>query len=203
MEFFLKGLILGCAIAAPVGPIAILCIQRTLSFGRWSGLFSGLGAAFADMLYGCLAAFGLTILSNFLIEQELWLRIIGGIFLTFLGAKTFFARPAASQTVSHITLLKDFVSTFMLTMTNPLTIFSYIAIFAGLGLSNPEGHISNAVALIGGVFLGSSLWWIILIEGVTFFRHKVGPELMIWVNRVAGCMIAFFGLVIIVSYFLF
>jgi threonine/homoserine/homoserine lactone efflux protein len=203
MDFFLKGLVLGFAIAAPVGPVGILCIRRALAFGRWSGLSSGLGAAFADMLYGCLAVFGLTILSNFLIERGFWLRIFGGIFLIFLGARTFFAPPAEAKIVSHITLIKDFVSTFMLTLTNPLTVFSYIAIFAGLGLSNPEEHMGDAISLIAGVFFGSSCWWLILSEGVSFFSRKVGAHFMTLVNRVAGCLIIFLGLATIVSILFF
>ena len=135
-SFIWKGLILGFAIAAPVGPIGILCIRRTLQFGRFSGLFSGLGAAAADMVYAIIAAFGLTFISNVLIAGRFWMQLIGGLFLLYLGWKTYFS-PVCDKTgtVSHTSLWNDFVSTFFLTITNPMTILSFLAIFAGFGLS--------------------------------------------------------------------
>lgn len=195
MSFFLKGLLLGFAIAAPVGPIGILCIRRTVQFGRLSGFFSGLGAAFADMLYGVIAAFGLTLISDFLMTQQVWLRVVGGAFLIFLGARTFFSKPREkNKEITHKTLISDFVSTFFLTMTNPLTILSYVAIFAGLGLSDLQGNYTNAGWLVFGVFLGSALWWLILSEGVTLFRKRVSQKVMTWINRIAGALIMAFGL---------
>lgn len=145
VDFFLKGLILGFSIAAPVGQIGVLCIRKTLQFGRLSGLFSGLGAAAADAIYAVIAAFGLTLISNFLIAGQFWFRLIGGVFLLYLGWKTFFAQPySQTQKVSHTTLLNDFISTFFLTLTNPMTILSFLAVFAGLGLSNVEGDYLQA-----------------------------------------------------------
>ncbi|MBS0615037.1 MAG: LysE family translocator [Verrucomicrobia bacterium] len=192
LEFFLKGAILGFSIAAPVGPIAILCIRRTLQFGRLSGLFSGLGAALADMIYGIIAAFGLTLISDFLLAQQTWLRAVGGAFLIYLGFKICRAKSLAkSEKVPHTTLFKDFASTFLLTMTNPMTIVVFLAIFAGLGLVS-QG-IWNAGWLVFGVFMGSALWWLILSEGITLFRHKITQNAMLWINRVAGIMIMGFG----------
>ena len=134
LHYFFKGAALGFSIAAPVGPIGILCIRRTLQYGRFSGLFSGLGAAVADMIYGIIAAFGLTFVSDFIIAEKFWLRLFGGIFLFYLGGKTFFAKTLdLSQTkITHKTLLSDFISTFFLTISNPLTIFSFVAVFAAL-----------------------------------------------------------------------
>ena len=192
LEYFLKGAILGFSIAAPVGPIAILCIRKTLQFGRWSGLFSGLGAAFADMLYGIIAAFGLTLISDFLLAQQTWLRLIGGVFLIYLGFRICFAkRLVKPEKVAHSTLLKDFISTFLLTMTNPMTIVVFLAIFAGLGLVSHG--FWNAGWLVLGVFVGSSIWWLILSEGITLFRHKITHGVMVWINRIAGIMIMGFG----------
>jgi threonine/homoserine/homoserine lactone efflux protein len=193
--FFLKGILLGFAIAAPVGPIGILCIRKTLQFGRFSGLFSGLGAAVADTLYGIIAAFGLTMVSDFLISEQMWLKIIGGIFLLYLGLTTFFAKPLEkSHTIPHTSLISDFLSTFLLTLTNPLTIFSYLAIFAALGFTHIDGDYSHATWLVSGVFLGSALWWLLLSEGVTLFRKRVNQTMMIWINRIAGGFIIAFGL---------
>ncbi len=200
MNLLLKGIILGFSIAAPVGPIGILCIRKTLQFGRFSGFFSGLGAACADTIYGLIAALGLTLVSDFLIAHQLWLRIIGGAFLIFLGAKTFFA-PVDEKTknVSHKTLIGDFISTFFLTIINPLTILSYLAIFAALGIGHMQGNYLNTGWLVFGVFLGSSLWWLILSEGVTLFRKRVSQKMMHYVNRIAGLTIAVFGLLAWIS----
>lgn len=193
-DFFLKGLILGFSIAAPVGPIGVLCIRKTLQFGRLSGFFSGLGAASADAIYAVIAAFGLTFISNFLLAGQFWFHLIGGVFLLYLGWKTFIATPySQSKDISHTTLLNDFVSTFFLTMTNPMTILSFLAVFAGLGLSNIEGDYFQASELVLGVFFGSAMWWLMLSEGVTLFRKKISNKVMIWVNRIAGLIIFAFG----------
>jgi len=185
---------LGFAIAAPVGPIGILCIRRTVLYGRWSGLFSGLGAAVADTIYGLVAALGVTLISDFLLRWHTLLEIFGGIFLIYLGLRTFYTQPKLTQMVSHSTLIRDFVSTFFLTMTNPMTVLAYLAIFASLGLGHLHG---NAAWLVVGVFIGSSLWWLILSEGVTLFRKKVSDRAMVWINRIAGLLIVAFGIVAI------
>lgn len=203
MNVFLKGLILGFSIAAPVGPIGILCIRKTLQFGRLSGLFSGLGAATADMIFGIIAAFGLTVISNVLLAGQFWLRIIGGGFLLYLGMKTFFSKAAIEKkhNVHHATLLNDFISTFFLTITNPMTILSFLAIFAGIGLPKSQGHFIHAGLLVFGVFLGSAIWWFILCEFVTLFRRKIEQKMMIWINRFAGIIIVGFGLLALASTF--
>ncbi len=201
--FFIKGALLGFSMAAPVGPVGILCIRKTLQYGRFSGLFSGLGAAVADTLYGLLAAFSLTLLSNFLTEQQYLLRILGGSFLCFLGGKTFFANPKeeSESRVSHKTLITDFISTFFLTLSNPLTLLSFIAFFAGLGLVSVSEKYTDAAILITGIFLGSSFWWLILSEGITFFRKKISEKIMSWINRGAGLIIVAFGLATLISLF--
>lgn len=195
VNFFVKGIILGFSIAAPVGPIGVLCIRKTLQFGRLSGLFSGLGAATADTVYGVVAAFGLTLISSFLLAGQFWLQLLGGVFLIYLGLKTFFSKATeTSNHISHKTLFEDFISTFFLTITNPMTIFSYLAVFAGLGLSDTTGNYTNACMLVFGVFLGSALWWLILSEGITLFRKKISQKAMIWINRLAGMIIIAFGI---------
>lgn len=202
MSFLAKGLIIGFAVAAPVGPIGILCIRRTLEFGRFSGFVSGLGAALADTLYGVVAAFGLTLISDLLLAGQFWLRLFGGIFLIYLGIKTLLRKPKARDTnVSHLSLSKDFASTFFLTLTNPMTVLSYIAIFAAVGLSNVSNDYWDSSWLVFGVFLGSSFWWFILSEGVTFFRKSVSKNVMAWINRIAGLIIIAFGLATWVSLF--
>ncbi len=193
--FLIKGLIIGFSIAAPVGPIGVLCIRRTLADGRVSGLVSGLGAAAADAIYGCIAGFGLTFVSGFLVGRQAWLRIAGGAFLCFLGIRTFLSGPAEkSASAAGRNLAGAFVSTFFLTLTNPMTILSFVGIFAGLGIAGAGGDYGAAGALVLGVFSGSALWWFLLSGGVGALRERFTPRGMRWVNRGAGVIIAAFGL---------
>ncbi len=197
-DFFFKGVALGFSIAAPVGPIGVLCIRKTLAFGRLSGLLSGLGAAFADTIYAVIAAFGLTFITDFLLEEQFWLRLIGGLFLLYLACKAFNAEPnPESKNLAHTGLINDFVSTFLLTITNPMTILSFLAIFAGLGLSSVQRDYMDASMLVIGVFLGSALWWLTLSEGVTLFRKRMSKELMTWINRISGIIILGFGIAVL------
>ncbi len=196
IPFFLKGIIIGFSIAAPVGPIGVLCIRRTLADGRLAGLISGLGAATADLLYGCVAAFGLTFISQFLIDQELWLRLVGGLFLLYLGIKTFFAKGGSDEIEQKKSgLLNAYFTTFFLTLTNPLTILSFMAIFAGLGIVNTGGDYLSALILVTGVFSGSALWWFLLSAGASFFEKKINDQGLVWINRISGVIITLFGLV--------
>ncbi len=199
--FFLRGLVIGFSIAAPVGPIGVLCIRRTLVRGRLSGFVSGLGAATADALYGCVAGFGVTFVSSFLIGQQGWFSLIGGGFLLYLGIKTFLAKPSersASERGSG--LLAAYGSTFFLTLTNPLTILAFAAIFAGLGIASQAGDYLSAGILVLGVFSGSSAWWLILSAGVGLVRRRFDLQALRWVNRISGLVIGGFGLVSILGF---
>ena len=158
-NFLVSGLIIGFSIAAPVGPIGVLCIRHTLAEGRLHGLVSGLGAATADAIYGCIAAFGLTFISDTLVQQQAWLRLLGGAFLIFLGVKTLLAKPSEKSPLEkRIGLLGAYGSTFFLTLTNPVTILSFAAIFAGIGLGSAVADYSSAMLLVFSVFTGSALW---------------------------------------------
>jgi threonine/homoserine/homoserine lactone efflux protein len=195
-----KGLIIGFSIAAPVGPIGILCIKRTLTSGKIVGLASGMGAATADALYGCIAAFGLTFISNFLIHQQIWLRLIRGAFLCYLGIKTFISQPPdSSNQPSHLSLLNAYGSTFFLTLTNPLTILSFASIFAGFGLVDANSDYSSAALVVLGVFLGSACWWVLLSTSVSLLRGRFTPTGLRWVNRVSGLIILGFGIAALLS----
>ncbi len=199
-SFFLSGIIIGFSIAAPVGPIGVLCIRRTLAEGRLHGLVSGLGAATADAAYGCIAAFGLTAITTLLIQQQLWLRLIGGAFLLFLGIKTMLSRPSEKPTSDKRTgLLNAYGSTFFLTITNPVTILSFAAIFAGIGLGSVVADYASAGLLVFSVFAGSALWWLILSGTVSLLRRKVTQRVLLWINRVSGAIITGFGVFILIS----
>jgi len=202
IPFFLKGIIIGFSIAAPVGPIGVLCIRRTLADGRLAGLISGLGAATADLLYGCVAAFGLTFISKFLIDQEMWLRLIGGLFLLYLGIKTFLTKDSGKEIQQKKGgLFSAYLSTFFLTITNPLTILSFAAIFAGLGIVNTGGDYLSALILVAGVFSGSAIWWFFLSAGASFFQKKIDAQGLAWINRISGAIITIFGLVALYGLF--
>jgi threonine/homoserine/homoserine lactone efflux protein len=195
IDFFLRGLIIGFSIALPVGPIGILCIRRTLTEGRLSGLLSGLGAATADALYGCVAGFGLTFISGILIGQTFWLRLIGGAFLCYLGVKTILSKSAEqAATDRKSSLLGAYVSTVFLTLTNPATVLSFVAVFAGLGLANTGGNYATAGILVFGVFTGSALWWVILSSSVSLFRTKFNPRGLQWLNKISGSILLIFGI---------
>lgn len=197
--FLFKGLLIGFSIAAPVGPIGVLCIRRTLTQGRWAGLLSGLGAATADAFYGSVAGFGLTMISNLLIHQQFWFSLLGGTFLCYLGSKTFLAQPAEKPAQTrHSGLIGAYASTFLLTLTNPATILSFAAIFAGLGVASTGDPLSAAI-LVLGVFLGSGLWWLILSGGVSLFQTKFTRARLRWVNRISGVIITAFGLAVLLS----
>lgn len=190
----LRGLVIGFSIAAPVGPIGILCIRRTLSEGRMAGLLSGLGAATADALYGCVAGFGLTVVSSFLVDQRAWIQLVGGVFLLALGVKTLRSSPAENPAeASGRGLAASYASTFFLTLTNPMTILAFAGIFAALGVVNAGGDLSAAVLLVLGVFLGSAAWWLILSGGVGLVRERLNPAVLRWVNRASGLVLVAFG----------
>jgi threonine/homoserine/homoserine lactone efflux protein len=194
VNFLLKGIVIGFSIAAPVGPIGVLCIRRSLVDGRAVGFATGLGAATADAAYGCIAGFGLTAISTFLVEQRFWLGIIGAVFLCYLGIRTFIAQPPAQTTARPAaSLFSAYVSTLFLTLTNPMTILSFVAIFAGFGLVASPNYLS-ATALVVGVFCGSALWWLILSNGVGLLRSRLGANWMQRVNQFSGAVILAFGL---------
>jgi threonine/homoserine/homoserine lactone efflux protein len=196
MTIFLRGFIIGFSIAAPVGPIGMLCIRRTLADGRLTGLLTGFGAATADMLYCGIAAFGLTFVMEFVLDQVGWLRIIGGLFLLYLGINTFLTKPAEEAAKhSRSGLFGAYLSTFLLTITNPITILSFLAIFAGLRLAGSNGSYSMAALMVIGVFLGSAAWWLTLSSVVAILRARFTTAWMVWVNRVSGLIITGFGIV--------
>ena len=200
INFFLRSLLIGFSIAAPVGPIGILCIRRSLTEGRLTGLFTGLGAATADAIYGSIAAFGLTLVSGFLIGQAGWIRLVGGLFLAYLGIKTLLSKPAQHPAqVGGMNLAGAYSSTLLLTLTNPMTILSFAAIFAGLGAGLSGHGYGAAVSIVLGVFSGSACWWLLLSSGASLLRSRLTSDILLWVNRISGLIILIFAVVILVG----
>jgi threonine/homoserine/homoserine lactone efflux protein len=199
--FFLKGIAIGFAMAVPVGPIGILCIRKTLTEGRLQGLMIGLGAATADLFYGSVAAFGLTFISDTLNNQKFWIRLIGGALLLFLGLKIFRSLPTDPKFKNNNGgILRSYLSTVFLTLTNPLTIFAFIAVFAALGIGNTLGYL-DASLLVAGVFIGSGLWFFLLTSGTRLFKNKLDLVGLRWVNRIAGILVIISGVIAIGSLF--
>lgn len=194
LELILNGLAAGFMLAAPVGPVGVLCIRRTLSDGRIVGLVSGLGAAFADAIFGGFAGLGVTWLSEVLEHQVVLLQFVGGIFLCFLGIHNYLAKPAKeASTGSFSNLIGAFSTTFFLTIINPMTMFGFAAFFTGFGMFSGGHNLSYAGTLIGAVFIGSSFWWIGLILAASMMRKKLQPYHLLWMNRFVGILIAAFG----------
>lgn len=197
LALLLKGLIIGFVIAAPVGPIGILCIQRSLHDGFKIGLMTGIGAALADGTYGIIAGFGLAAVSSMLIAQQFWIRVIGGLFLLYLGIKLLLTPPRErSKTGSRDSSpWHACATTYFLTITNPMTILSFVAIFAGLGLGSTSIAYTDAIFLVAGVTLGSAFWWLLLSGGVAYILHKrISQFFMRIINWISGGIILAFGL---------
>lgn len=203
ISFLLKGLLIGLSIAAPLGPIGLLCITRTLAEGSRLGFICGLGAAAADALYALAGTIALSAIAQWVIEDRIVLRVIGGIFLIYLGARTFMRPTSALPTPARIARLLPpgahaaFMSTFLLTLANPVTLLGFAAVFAGLGVA-PGGMISSAgseaAALVAGVFLGSALWWLALSSLIGRLRPYIGSQTLTVINRISGTVLTAFGL---------
>jgi threonine/homoserine/homoserine lactone efflux protein len=193
LGLLLTGLVIGFSIAAPIGPIGLLCIRRTLWGGIRSGIASGLGVATADLTYGLVAAFGLTLVSNVLMSEIAWLKLAGGLFLLALGIKIFLLKPTMANSDIRPGLASDYLSTLALTLTNPITIISFAAVFVGFGLRASGSSISPAAFALG-IFCGSLAWWLILCGIVEMLRSRLDTEAMSWVNMISGIVITVFGL---------
>jgi threonine/homoserine/homoserine lactone efflux protein len=187
-----RGLVLGFTIAAAVGPISLLCIRRTLAEGRVVGLASGLGVATADATYGAIAAFGLTAITDLLVDWRRALGIVGGLFLLWLVWRTFRAEAGEPATTPRRGgSLGAYLSTLGLTLTNPMTILSFGALFVGLGIDG--GDAAGAASLTIGVFLGSAAWWVVLVTAVGALRSRLTRIWLRRINVASGLLIGTFA----------
>ena len=194
----INGFIFGLVLAAPVGPVGVLCVQRTLSEGRLHGILSGLGAAFGDAIYGAIAAFGISAIELWIVDHQIALRTAGGIILLLLAAKTLIVttrRSSESRVVEVRTesLLQDFISTFLLAITNPITMLTFAGLFVTLGVTDAGESIGNASLLVAGVFTGSAMWWFALSFSANLARPYLDGCYQKWVSRVSAAILVGFG----------
>lgn len=196
-NLFLNGLFIGLAIAASPGPMAILCIQRSLHEGFRVGLMTGIGVAIADGTYSLITGLGLTAVSDVLIKYEFYIKIIGGLFLIFLGIKAIISQATVKSALktAERSSWHAFSTAYFITLTSPATILLFIAIFASLGVGTNQAGVIPAVNLASGLVLGSSLWWLILSASIVYIIHKrLSPKIMKIINIISGLIFIGFGL---------
>lgn len=196
LVFLLKGIIIGFIASIPLGPVGVLTVQRTLNKGRLSGVFSGMGAAVVDTLYAIIAVMGLSYVIHFIEEQQIYFQLIGGIVLIALGMRIFYTNPVRQlrrQMRKKNNIIEDFFSVVLLTLSNPLAIFLFIAGFAGIGVMTTSLNNLMSFLIIGGVFIGALLWWAFLSYVVDLFRKHFRLKQMWWINKIAGMAIFVFG----------
>jgi threonine/homoserine/homoserine lactone efflux protein len=195
-----KGFGVGLVVAIPIGPVGLLCTQRILTSGRMHGLVSGLGSATAEVIYSSIVAFGLTIVSDFLVESQMWFRLFTGIFLCLLGVSAFLRKHVKTRSLDDkLRHFNNYISTLLLTMSNPVSILVFTGVFAGFGIVGSGSAWGNAIPLVGGVFLGSMFWWILLSVSVGVFHKKVSDKTLIFIARVFGGILTTFGIAVIIS----
>lgn len=198
--FFIKGVFVGFVIAAPVGPVGIMCIHRTIAQGKIAGYVSGLGAALADTFFGAIAAFGFGFIAGPLIEHNNWLRFVGGSVLCLIGLRSLLTRklpPPATR--DRKGLIGDFVSAFLVTLTNPITVISFAAIYAALNIPHLADNLRWGFALTLGVFVGAAVWWLLLTIVAGAFHGRVAERGVLWINRISGAVILIFGVLLLIS----
>lgn len=197
--FFVKGVGAGFVVAAPVGPVAVLCIRRTLTRGLASGLATGLGATIADTIYGIIAAYGIGFVSEFLFSNDFWVRLIGGIILLVLAIRIFRAGPVSTEAKVSKGLAGDFFSALIVTLTNPITIVAFGLVYSTIGVAGAGASYDWTEALVLGVLLGAALWWGSLVGIAGLCRERLDNEGLRWLNRISASVILICGLAVLIS----
>ncbi|PTN07419.1 LysE family translocator [Mangrovibacterium marinum] len=202
LALFIKGIIIGLAVSVPLGPIGILIIQRTVNKDRTSGFLSGMGASVSDAIYAVIAGFSLTYIIDFIRLHQLVFQIVGALMVLLLGIHIFFKNPVADLRKYRrkgSSYFQDFVSTFLITFPNPMVVFIFLAVFASSGIVFQMDAPSQAILMVGGVFLGANSWWLLLTGLVSLFRHKFNLRVLWWFNKIAGVVIV---LLVVISFVL-
>lgn len=194
---YLRGVAIGFAIAAPIGPVGLLCIRKALADGRVAAFVAGLGAAMADTFFGAVVGMGLGVVSQFITGHTFVLKVIGGLFMLGLGLHTW--RAAAASLDSDPDggrgpgMLRDFLSTFVITISNPGTILGVVGVFAALGASAQANSLAHQTMLVAGIFTGSALWWAVLSELTIAVRARFTPARMRLFNHISGGLLMGLG----------
>jgi len=206
LNYLFNGIIVGFTASVPLGPMGVLIMQRTLNKGKISGFFSGLGAATADTFYAIIAGFSLSYVINFIVAQQLYFQIIGSGLLIYLGVKIFYTNPAKQlrkQLRQGNNLFKDFISVYLITISNPFALVLFGAVFAGFGMIKKETDFYATVLIVIGVLVGASLWWFILTTIVSLFRKKFKLKRLWWINKITGAIIVILGILVIIKLFIY
>jgi len=199
LSLVVQGMIVGLTLAAPVGPISLVCIYRTIAYGRFHGIFSGFGVASADSFYAAVAFLGLTAISGFIIAHQFLFRFVAGIALVLVGIRVFRSIPLApAESDGQESYLRDYLSLLALTIANPLTIIFYLTILPGLGIVSMAAVPAAALDFVAGVFAGSALWWILLCGAVGSVRSRLSPANLVLINRISGALVACCGLGVLI-----
>jgi threonine/homoserine/homoserine lactone efflux protein len=191
---FFKGIAIGLAIAAPVGPVAVLCIRRTLAHGIAQGFATGIGAVTADVFFGSAASFGVAAVSGLVLTYENWLRSAGGLFMLVLGVRTYFQKSKPSENQGTSPILRAYGTAFFLTITNPITIFAFTAIFAGFGVVSDNMSVDDTLSLMGGVTVGCIAWWCGMTLITNHFRARFSNDSHVWLHHLSGGLLVLFGI---------
>jgi threonine/homoserine/homoserine lactone efflux protein len=193
-ELLIRGILAGLAISIPVGPVNVLCISRTLAKGPKAGLISGLGAATADTIYGAIAGFSISFVISFLVRELFWIRFFGGMLLIGIGFLYYFRRPKPlSEEKGEGSANSEYATAFLLNLTNPTTVLSFLAVLAALGLGQHKARALTVLVVVG-IFCGAMIWWATLAAIANHFRDRLDDRAVVWMNRIAGLAIGGFGL---------
>tara|TARA_R110000868_G_scaffold8205_3_gene42476 strand:- start:69301 stop:69933 length:633 start_codon:yes stop_codon:yes gene_type:complete len=196
----LKAFLVGFIIAVPIGSVGILCINRALHHGFKPAFITGLGAAIGDTLFGALAAFGLTTVAQVITTEQIWIRVVGGLIIIYAGYKTFNQKSLHRRPhMPHNRYTSNLLSSIAMTITNPITIFAFIAIFAAVGLGSQKLSYDTTAFIVLAIFTGSLTWWFSLSFGMSFLRGKFTNNTLVWINKISAIILLLFGLVAIVA----
>ena len=201
LTLIVKGILIGLLVSIPLGPIGVLVIQRTVNKSRIAGLLSGMGAALSDTIYAIIAGFSLTFVVDFIRENEIIFQSIGGLVVLALGIHIFFKNPVTDLRRKRLggnTHFKDIISTFLVTFSNPLSVFVFLAIFTSSGVAVSLEKPYHSFFVILGIFTGAFIWWFSLSGIVSLFRHKISLRVLWWINKAAGLIMVIFVLVTVI-----